>query len=260
MNDGALQAGAAGARGRDARHLLRAAAAATARRARRSARGRARPPRRRASTASPRRASRSRPRARAPARARGRASSARLARADGDARAASPRGSRPGASTAAAYVAGREAGRAEDAVGPGRHATGSPAAVERHRDVRAATAPSLVRTTPASEPGRRPRRGLARARSRPRAAGQRRQKKRRRVGRPGTHGGSSFTREASRTSTVRAGFLAPGSSPRSRPSPGLSRVAAPFERLRGAGSPATVARPRRLSTCFPITLPQREAP
>jgi len=29
-------------------------------------------------------------------------------------------------------------------------------------------------------------------------------------------------------------------------------VAAPFERLRGAGSPATVAGPRRPSTCFPL--------
>ncbi len=83
---------------------------------------------------------------------------------------------------------------------------------------------------------------------------------------------SSFTREASddkQTSPLRAGFLASGSSlaPRRLPRP-FSRTEWPHSpHLRGrccrlgADSPATVARPRRLSTCFPFPPPTTgEAP
>ncbi len=59
--------------------------------------------------------------------------------------------------------------------------------------------------------------------------------------------------------SVRAGFLAPGSSPRLQPSPGLPEWRRVL-RLKEAGSPATVAGPRRPRTCFPITPPKREAP
>ncbi len=73
---------------------------------------------------------------------------------------------------------------------------------------------------------------------------------------------SLFTREAS-VQFRRAGFLASGSSLASWPSPALvgrvtrrPQAACTSE----AGSPVTVAGPRRIRTCFPFTLPQREAP
>ena len=63
------------------------------------------------------------------------------------------------------------------------------------------------------------------------------------------------------TNPLGAGFLAPGSSPRLL---GLPRFPEWRRFVRAylleAGSPATVAGPRRFSTCFPFTLPKREAP
>src|SRR3990172_8294766 len=71
---------------------------------------------------------------------------------------------------------------------------------------------------------------------------------------------SSFTREASRFSRSGQVSWLPGR----RLAPCLPRPPWPSggasRRSQGAGSPATVAGPRRPSTCFPLSPPKREAP
>ena len=68
---------------------------------------------------------------------------------------------------------------------------------------------------------------------------------------------SSFTREAFQVRPVRAGFLAPGSWPRSRPSPGVfAPSGGAFQAPERAGSPATVAGPRRLVDLLPFYPPK----
>ena len=71
---------------------------------------------------------------------------------------------------------------------------------------------------------------------------------------PGARGPQLLHARSPTDRSVRAGFLASGSTLRSLTFPGLAaewrRLTAP---LVGTGSPATVAGPRRLPTCFPIT-------
>ena len=147
-------------------------------------------------------------------------------------------------------LAGREPGGAEGPVGPGGHAALAGRAVEGHGDAgereAVARADDALRATRWAAPGRRDEPPETRSQDDEKGNGA--------EGKP-----SASSRE--KPLARRSGQVSwlPGR----RHAPDLPRVSPSGGALQaplGAGSPATVAGPRRPSTCFPFTLPQREAP